>query len=343
MNSSFASAISRATVEIMDSDPSVVILGIGPDYSSGIFGTTSEAFKKFGTSRVIDTPAMENGLSGIALGASMFGIKPILVHARNDFMFLALDQMLNAIAKWRYMFDGNNTQGPIVVRAVVGRGWGQGATHSQNLASTIAHYPGIKVVMPAFPADAGGMLISALNGQNPVVIIEHRNLFEIEGPIESPTVAVPLSGAQIINEGEDITIVTYSICTLETMMLTESFSQLGVSVEVIDLRTITPIDISMIINSVNKTKKLFVVEPDWTTFSVGSEICAQIKELTDLEFSFSRLGHAPSPAPVSKKLESLFYTSPERIFKTVLKVLNIKKSSINIQIRDSTNYFKGPY
>ena len=168
---SFAEAISDATIEAMKKNPNIILLGIGLDYSSGVFGTTSEAFKQFGPERVLDTPAMENALTGIAAGASLCGMRPVVIHARNDFMFLALDQILNVLTKWHYMFNGNASSMPVVTRAIIGRGWGQGATHSQSIQSVIAHFPGIRVVMPSRPKDAKGMLLSALESPDPVLIL----------------------------------------------------------------------------------------------------------------------------------------------------------------------------
>ena len=155
----YSEAISEGLVQGMERDPNVFIMGIGVDYPSGIFGTTLEASKKFGGSRVFDTPACENALTGIAIGAAACGKRPVLVHARNDFMFLGFDQMLNLAAKWKYMFGGTSNV-PIVVRAVIGKGWGQGATHSQSLQAVLAHFPGLCVVMPAFPRDAKGLMLS---------------------------------------------------------------------------------------------------------------------------------------------------------------------------------------
>src|SRR4051812_49224749 len=164
-------ALSEGIVQAMERDPNIFMTGIAVDYPSGIFGSTVEATKRFGPKRVFDSPAMENALTGIAIGAAAMGKRPIIVHPRNDFMFLAFDMMLNLAAKWKYMYGGNAGSVPIVVRAVIGKGWGQGATHSQSLHAPLAHFPGLSVVMPAFPDDAKGLLLSALQNEGPVIML----------------------------------------------------------------------------------------------------------------------------------------------------------------------------
>src|SRR5215467_8560311 len=175
-------AISEATVQCMEEDPSIFLTGIGVDDFKGIFGTTAEAYRRFGAARVFDIPNGENATTGIAIGAAAVGKRPLVVHPRNDFMFLCMDQLLNLAAKWRYMFGGK-TGVPVVFRGIVGRGWGQGATHSQSLQATFAHFPGLHVAAPASPGDAKGLMISALTGSTPVILLENRALYEHEGEV----------------------------------------------------------------------------------------------------------------------------------------------------------------
>jgi pyruvate/2-oxoglutarate/acetoin dehydrogenase E1 component len=182
----YVDALSESLVLAMDNDDSIFVTGIAVDYPSGIFGSTIEALKKFGPNRVFDAPAMENALTGIAIGAAAMGKRPVIVHPRVDFMFLAFDQLINLAAKWRYMFGGNVGSVPIVVRAIIGKSWGQGATHSQSLHSVLGHFPGLHVVMPATPKSALELTLAALQGNTPTVILEHRALYDVEGevPIE---------------------------------------------------------------------------------------------------------------------------------------------------------------
>ena len=340
----YAQAISEATCLIMEADPNVVLMGIGMDYSSGVFGTTSEAFNKFGAERVIDTPAMENALTGIAIGSATVGIKPILVHARNDFMFLALDQLLNVCAKWNYMFNGNAGSLPIINRAVIGRGWGQGATHSQSIQSILAHFPGLRVVMPSNPADAKGMLLSAWKSFDPIVILEHRSLFEIEGQVDDGLAFSDLVSAKVVKEGSDLTIVATSICVHESLLIASELETLGISVEVVDLRTIQPIDRITVLDSVKKTGRLLIYDTSWVNFGVGAEIAATVAE-TDgmiMKTPIVRIGQLGVPAPVSKPLEDQHYPSSRSVFDIIEKMMSRNITSTKT-IPSITKGFKGPY
>src|SRR6266478_4492524 len=197
----YAQALSEGLCQAMERDASIFVTGIGVDYPSGIFGSTTEAAKRFGPERVFDAPAMENALTGIVIGAAAVGKRPIIVHARNDFLFLGFDQLINLAAKWRYMFNGNAGNMPIVIRAVVGKGWGQGATHSQSTHATLAHFPGLKVLMPAFPADAKGLTLAALQDNSPVVIIEHRALYDTVGEVPEEALPTPIGKAAVVRKG----------------------------------------------------------------------------------------------------------------------------------------------
>src|SRR5215510_10417185 len=193
----YAQALSEGLCQAMERDPAIFVTGIAVDYPSGIFGTTTQAAKRFGPDRVFDAPAMENALTGIAIGAAAMGKRPVIVHPRNDFMFLSFDNLINLASKWRYMFMGRAGNVPIVVRAVIGKGWGQGATHSQSLQAPLAHFPGLTVVMPAFPRDAKGLIIAALRHHGPVVILEHRALYASEGEVPEACEPTPLGKAAI--------------------------------------------------------------------------------------------------------------------------------------------------
>src|ERR671939_1149469 len=196
-------AISEATVQCMESDPSIFVAGIGVDDFKGVFGTTRAAFERFGRSRVLDIPNCENAFAGITIGAAAVGKRPLVVHPRNDFMFLATDQLFNLAAKWRYMF-GNKGSVPVVCRGIVGRGWGQGATHSQSLQATFGHFPGLHVATPASPADAKGLLVSALQGSAPVVLLENRALYEHVGEVPEDPVPIHFGQGRLVREGSDI-------------------------------------------------------------------------------------------------------------------------------------------
>ncbi len=337
----YAEAISEALIISIGQDDNVRILGIGVDYSAGIFGTTREAFLRYGDKYVVDTPAMENALTGIAAGAALVGLKPVVIHARNDFAFLALDQLINVYSKWQYMFDGNAGTIPVITRILIGRGWGQGATHSQSIQSVLAHFPGLRVVMPANPSDAKGMLLAAIRGKDPVIILEHRNLYTYSENVDDEMKAISLEGAQIVRLGSDLTIVAVSICVIEALQAAEIMAGFGLSVEVIDLRSIQPLDTNTIYESVRKTKRILVVDTSWVAFGLSAEILAIIAELSPypLISPAVRLGQNPHPAPVSKPLEEDFYPTVESICHEILKMFRIEESvnSVNKEFGNASN------
>ena len=336
-------AISEGIVQAMERDPDIFVTGIAVDYSSGIFGTTVEANKRFGPKRVFDAPAMENALTGIAVGAAAVGKRPIIVHPRNDFMFLAFDNLLNLACKWRYMFGGTNGTTPIVVRAVVGRGWGQGATHSQSTHAPLAHFPGLTVAMPAFPKDAKGLILSALTHTGPVVILEHRSLFDTVGEVPEEPIATPFGKAAVVREGSDITIVATSFMSYEAVHAADELVNEGIRAEVIDLRTIRPLDENTILESVKKTGRLIVADTSWELCGVSSEVAALVAEkgFFHLKAPVRRIALANCPAPVSQPLEKAFYPTASTIAKTAMVMLDREPSGFSHIDRAET--FKGPY
>ena len=212
----YCEAILEATDYCMGTDTEVHLLGLGVPDPKGIFGTTIGLLKKYGTERVIETPTSENGITGIALGASMMGMRPILTHQRVEFSLLAIEQIVNQAAKWHYM-TGGALCAPLVIRMIIGRGWGQGPQHSQSLESWFAHIPGLKVVLPATPFDAKGLLISSIKDNNPVIFMEHRWLHETFGEVPLKAYEVPIGQAKVARIGTDIKIVTYSYMILEAL------------------------------------------------------------------------------------------------------------------------------
>jgi pyruvate/2-oxoglutarate/acetoin dehydrogenase E1 component len=336
-------ALSEGLVQAMERDPSIFVTGIAVDYSSGIFGSTVEATKRFGPQRVFDAPAMENALTGIAIGAAAMGKRPVIVHPRNDFMFLAFDQLINLAAKWKYMYGGQAGSVPIVVRAVVGKGWGQGATHSQSLHSVVGHFPGVHVVTPALPADAKGLTIAALQGSTPTVIIEHRSLYGLSGPVDEAYRATPIGKANILRSGRDFTIVATSFMVIESLRAAEELEKEGISVEVIDLRSIRPLDEETVLASLRKTGRLIVADTSWELYGVASEIAALAAEkgFAALKAPVRRITLADCPAPVSLPLESAFYPKASTIAKAALAMIGKTHSHLgDIDLQDN---FKGPY
>jgi pyruvate dehydrogenase E1 component beta subunit len=338
----YSLALSEGIVQSMERDPNIFMTGIAVDYPSGIFGSTTEATKRF-PKRVFDAPAMENALTGIAIGAAAVGKRPIIVHPRNDFMFLAFDMMINLAAKWKYMYGGNAGQVPIVVRAVIGKGWGQGASHSQSLQSVLAHFPGLNVVMPAFPADAKGLIMTALTHSSPVIMLEHRTLYDTEGDVPEEPIYTPIGKAAVIRQGTDITIVATSFMAYEALHAAEQLEKEGVSAEVVDARSIRPLDEETILQSIKKTGRLIVADTSWELCGFTSEVAALAAEKAFhlLKAPVRRIALADCPAPVSLSLEKVFYPTATTIAKAALAMLDKHTSSFGDIDREDN--FKGPY
>lgn len=339
----YVQALSEGLCQAMERDPAIFVTGIAVDYPSGIFGSTTEATKRFGPERVFDAPAMESALTGIAIGAASMGKRPIIVHPRNDFMFLSFDNLINLAAKWRYMFAGRAGNVPIVVRAVVGKGWGQGATHSQSLQASLAHFPGLCVVMPSSPRDAKGLTIAALQHHQPVIILEHRSLYSISGDVPEAFEATPLGKACVTRDGSDVTIVATSWMAYESLHAADELARHGVSAEVVDLRTIRPLDEQTILQSIKKTGHLVVADTSWEMCGVASEIAALAAEKgwQDLKSRVYRIALPNCPAPVSAKLEEVFYPKASTIAKAALACLGRDPDRVGDLSREDN--FKGPY
>ncbi len=338
----YGQAIAEALVQGMEQDPNVFIFGLGVDDHKGIFGTTREAFLKFGTSRVFDTPASENALTGIAIGAALNGKRPVLVHARNDFMFLALDQMINNAAKWKYTYAGKSSV-PIVVRGIIGKGWGQGPTHSQSIQSLLAHFPGLVVAMPSNAQDIKGIMLQSLKSSAPVVILEHRSLYDLKTTVSKEYYTMPFGHARIARHGTDVTVVATSFMVTQALRAAEDLAKAGISVEVIDPVTIQPLDEAAIIRSIAKTGRLIVADTSWLRCSFASEVAAIAveKAFDHLKAPVRRIGWPECPCPVSKTLEDAFYPGFEDIVHAAYALMERKDKHVFGE--KTTDTFVGPY
>jgi len=338
----YCQAISEALVQGMEADPNAFLFGLGADDCRGIFATTTEAAKRFGTTRVFDVPSCENALTGIAIGAALNGKHPILVHARNDFMFLALDQMINNAAKWKYTYAGKTTMG-LTIRAIVGKGWGQGPTHSQNLQAVFAHFPGLIVAAPSNAYDIKGITLEALNQKSPVVIIEHRSLYYHIMPVPQEPYRLEFGKARICSQGKDVTVVATSSMVPEALRAAHILSEFGIGLEVIDPVTIQPLDEQSIFTSVQKTGRLICADGDWLNCSFASEVAARVADRAfhGLKAPIKRIGWPECPAPVSRILEDAFHPTHKNIIRAVLEILDKRQISIpDVEIKD---IFVGPY
>jgi len=255
----YREAIDEATRQAMAKDERIVVLGVGVDDAKGIFGTTRGAFEQFGSARVFDTPLSEAALTGICVGAAMRGLHPVLVHARNDFLLLTMDQIVNNAAKWRYM-SGGKLHVPFTIRAIIGRGWGQAAQHSQSLQAMFAHVPGLQVIMPATPGDAKGLLMTAYSTDSPVLCLEHRWLYETSGPVPEEPYYLPIGTATVVRDGSDVTIVAVSHMVVEALQAAEILAAAGIEAEIVDPRSLRPLDSDLICRSVAKTGRLVIAD-----------------------------------------------------------------------------------
>ena len=351
----FASAINNALHISMQKDKKMLCYGLGVTDPKNLFNTTSNLEKKFGSERVFDIPTSENGITGIAIGAALNGIRSVVTHQRLDFFLLAMDQLVNSAAKWYYMF-GSKKPVPITIRLIMGRGWGQGPTHSQNLQSWFNHIPGLKVVMPSFADDAKGLLLSSIFDPNPVVFLEHRWLHKNSSNINSGDYRVKIGKARICKKGKDITIVSMSYLTSEALVAAKYLEdKFNIKTEVIDLRSIKPLDWNTIFNSLKKTGRLIVLDTGFTTGSVAGEIIAKtsIEKFNYFKRPPFRLAMPDIPEPTSYGLTKKLYVTSTDIINAVFKVLNRKISIKKLKLEKVLNYprhhdipgdfFEGPF
>ncbi len=338
----YGQALHNALSLAMERDPTVFVMGIGVDDHKAVFGSTKNLVNRFGKQRVFDTPIAEAGMTGIAIGAALAGMKPVHIHIRSDFLFLAMDQIFNLAAKWRYMFGGE-MKVPLVIRAVIGRSWGQGAQHSQSLQSFFMHIPGFKAVMPTTPYDAKGLLLAAIADPNPVIVIEHRLLYDITGEVPEGYYEIPFGKAVVRREGSDLTMVATSYMVVECLKAAEFLEKQGIHVEIVDPLSLSPLDQETIINSVKKTGKLLVVDTGWIPCGVSAEVAAVVAEkaFSDLTQPIQRMGTAHVPCPVSKTLENEFYPNAKKIVAKVCEMMD--KALPDVEIPLLTSRFKGPF
>ncbi len=311
---SYAKALNEGLDVCMSRDERVFLIGLGAPDPTGVFGTTAGLEDRYGSNRVFDMPISENAVTGVAIGASLSGMRPVMTHIRLEFAMLAMDQLTNQAAKWHYMFGGQSSIA-LTVRMIVGRGWGQGAQHSQSLHAWFAHIPGLTVVMPATAYDAKGLLIASIEYDGPVLMLEHRWLYNIHGPVPEGHYTVPLGVPHIIRQGKDVTIVANSYMTLEAVRAAEMLASQGLEAEVIDLRTISPLDDSKILESVRRTGHLVVCDHATYTGSFAGEVVSRVceKAFPDLKSPPQRVTLPDAPTPTSRGLSNYFYPLPEHI------------------------------
>jgi pyruvate/2-oxoglutarate/acetoin dehydrogenase E1 component len=342
----YAEAVREATEQEMARDPSVIVLGIGVDDFKAVYGTTRGLVEKFGPERVFDTPLSEDAMTGVAIGAALAGLRPIHVHIRMDFVMLAMNQIVNIAAKARYMYGGAVSV-PIVVRAIIGRSWGQGAQHSQALHALFMHVPGLRVVAPSTPYDAKGCLIESIRQDDPVIFVEHRMLHVQRGHVPPDLYTAPFGRARVLARGSDITLVGISYMAVECLRAQRYLNEVGVRAEVIDPVWLSPLDIDTILTSVKKTGRLLVVDSGWTTCGASAEILARVAE--HLQRSpgiwLQRMGFAPVTCPTTKNLENLFYPNAQTVASTAFAIVHDNQRSWAPVHEEAPEIveFKGPF
>jgi pyruvate dehydrogenase E1 component beta subunit len=319
---SYAQAINEALRENMRRNSKIILMGEDIGRYGGIFQVTAGLLDEFGPERVIDTPISESGFVGTCVGAAMTGLHPVAEVMFIDFTTCAMDMIVNQMAKMHYM-SGGRGKVPFVLRTNIGAGRGAAAQHSQSFHSFFMHIPGLKVATPATPYDAKGLMNTALADENPVMFIEHKKLFITKGHVPEESYAIPFGKADIKRQGNDITIVATHALVQKSLNVAEEMSGEGVDIEVLDPRTITPLDKEAILNSVKKTGKLITVDEGCVTGGFGSEVAAIVaQEVFDyLEAPIIRVGSPDTPVPFSPPLEQFYIPDEGNIKDAVNRIL----------------------
>tara|TARA_B100002019_G_scaffold293389_1_gene320676 strand:+ start:12323 stop:13369 length:1047 start_codon:yes stop_codon:yes gene_type:complete len=342
----YSESIKEALLQTLARDKKVIIMGLGVDDPKGVFGTTLDIHKKF-RKNVFDLPTSENSFTGFGLGLAISKFKPIIVHQRVEFSLLSIEQIFNQISKWNYM-SGGKVNVPMVIRLIIGKGWGQGPQHSQSLETIFAHMPGLKVVCPSNAIDAKGMLISSIKDPDPVIFFEHRWLHSIKDRVPKKYYFTKINNAKIIKKGKDITVISFSYALIEALRAVKFLKKININCELIDLRCLRPIDKKTLIRSVKKTKKALIVDNGWTINGISAEISSIISESIEKKIVVRRIGLCNVPIPSSPSLAKYCYPDEVSIIKNICKILKKKVSNSVIPKRrknlDQPDLnFKGPF
>ncbi len=341
----YREALNEALHEEMERDKNVFVYGIDVGDHNRIFNSTKGLVEKFGRHRCFSTPLCEDTLVGFGLGAAINGLRPVNIHMRVDFLLLAMNQLLNMVASYRYG-TGDKLKVPMVIRAIIGRGWGQSYQHSKSLQSYFAHIPGLKVIMPTTPADAKGLLKSAIRDDGPVIFIEHRWLYDAVEEVPISQEPINIGESRILRAGTDITVVGTSWMNIEALKAAEILAKQGISIEIVDPRTISPLDDSLIVKSVIKTGHCIVADFDWINCGFSAEISARINEkcFGKLKSPVQRIGFAETHCPCTRPLENLFYPTAIDMIRAVEKKLGLHKTDLSKEnFYSYENKFRGPF
>jgi pyruvate dehydrogenase E1 component beta subunit len=324
---SYADAINEGLRQAMQLSPDVMVLGQLVDYKPGIFGTTAGLAEQFGEERVRDFPNAECVMTSVAIGSALTGMRPVIVHPRFDFMLYSVDPIVNWLSLWRFKCN-NESNLPVTIRVIVGKGWGQGPQHSKSLHSWFAHLPGVRVAFPATASDVKGLLLESVFGESPSIIVENRSLFSMKGEVSPKPYRIRYGQAVCRREGRDVTVVALGPAVLFALRAAEILAEESVDVEVIDLRTVSPWDKTTVVESVKKTERLVVADCGWSSFGAASEIVASVMEscATRMKSNPERVAFPDSHVPMSSVLEEQYYFDERSIVEAVRR--SVKRQSV---------------
>lgn len=353
---SLGDAIREGLTEIAVRDSSVLLMAEGITDPSSVYGTTAGIGKHIDPKRIIEMPISENGLCGVAVGAAMMGKRPVISFHRVEFGLLAMEQIVNNAAKAHYISNGRHKV-PLVIRMVVGRGWGQGPEHSQSMEAVFSHFPGLKVVMPTYPRDGKGLVIAAVEDDNPVIMIEHRWCHYVMGHVPEGYYTEPMDGPRAVHRGKDVTIVATSYMTLEAVRAAEALEKLGYSATVFDLRVLRPLMLDRIFESVQQTGRLLTVDTGFRKFGIGAEVVSEVVAncFSVLRAAPLRMGLPDHPTPSSRGFVPGFYPDSTSILRGVGRMLEIAAANIEDAVGEliaerkglpvdvPDPFFKGPF
>ena len=319
----YSLAINEALHQAMAEDASVFLIGQGVKSPWYVGNTSKGLLERFGERRVIDTPVSENGITGAAVGAAIAGMRAVVVHPRMDFMLYALDPIINEAANWHYMSGGRSSV-PVVIWGIINRGGEQAAQHSQAIHALFAHIPGLKVVAPSTPADAKGLMMAAIRDDNPVVFVDERWLYGVKGEVPEEPYAIPIGRAAVRRPGKQATIAAFSFMAHEALAAAETLAAEGIDVEVLDLRSLKPLDTETLFKSVRKTGRLVVADAAWQTCGVAAEVAALCAEHCHaaLKAPIIRVTLPDVPAPAARSLEEVYYPTAADVAAAVRRLFS---------------------
>jgi pyruvate dehydrogenase E1 component beta subunit len=304
----YAEGLRQALDQAMELSERVLVIGQLVDFKGGVFGSTGGLADRHGRGRVRDFPVSESAMTALGIGAAVAGMRPVLVHHRIDFMLYSMDAVVNWLSLWRFKSNRESTL-PLTIRAIVGRGWGQGPQHSKSPHAWFAHVPGLKVAMPATAFDAKGLLLESIFGEDPVIMIEHRSLYALKDRVPARPYRVRFGRAAVRRTGDDVTVVAVGAMVPFALRVADLLAEHRVRAEVIDLRTISPLDTDSICRSVEKTGRIAVLDPAWRSFGVSAEVIARVSERLGRKLRADplRISYPDSHTPMSSALEAVYY------------------------------------